>query len=426
VTEASELIAVTRTRARDETAVIWVVWLTYGAFYFCRANNFAAALPGMQEELHLSNANLGLILGALKLAYGAGQFVNGQLAERFPARWLLAIGMLGSAALNLVFGFGAGLYFLVFVWACNGYSQSLGWTPCVRVLANWIPVQRRGRAFGIVGTGYQAIGALTYAIAGVAAAALGWRGALYLPAALLAGASVFMLLFLRESPGRAPGAAPRETDAAPAGEERAPFLSNLIVTLANPALWLLALSLALLNACRYGFVDWGIAHLKEVQHTRVDVAAIQYMILPLGGIAGSLMAGWVSDRFFGARRAPVICLLLALLGALTLAYGPLARVTVPGTLVLLALIGFAIFGPQVLLVGTAPADLARRGTAAAAAGFVDFMGYMGAALGGVITGNIVDRYGWPLAVRVWAGWAFAAAIAASLLWNARAASSRGK
>jgi len=33
----------------------------------------------------------------------------------------------------------------------------------------------------------------------------------------------------------------------------------------------------------------------------------------------------------------------------------------------------------VLLVGTFPVDLARRGTAAAAVGFVNFMGYMGAA-----------------------------------------------
>ena len=39
-----------------------------------------------------------------------------------------------------------------------------------------------------------------------------------------------------------------------------------------------------------------------------------------------------------------------------------------------------------LLVGTAPADLAHRGTSAAAAGFVNFMGYMGAATGDVVTG----------------------------------------
>ena len=88
------------------------------------------------------------------MAYAFGQLLNGQLAEHFSPRKLLAWGMLGSAALNVLFGFSTGLYFLIFVWACNGYCQSLGWTPCVRVLGNWIPILRRGRAIGIVGTGY--------------------------------------------------------------------------------------------------------------------------------------------------------------------------------------------------------------------------------------------------------------------------------
>jgi hypothetical protein len=58
-------------------------------------------------------------------------------------------------------------------------------------------------------------------------------------------------------------------------------------------------------------------------------------------------------------------------------YDVVARTSFAGTVVLLVMIGFTIFGPQVLLVGTAPTDHARRGTAAAACGFVDFMGYMG-------------------------------------------------
>ena len=82
-------------------------------------------------------------------------------------------------------------------------------------------------------------------------------------------------------------------------------------------------------------------------------------------------------------------------------------------MVLLVVIGFCIYGPQVLLVGTAPADLARRGTSAAAAGFVNFMGYMGAATGDVITGyySSPEHGGWQVAIYIWAGWAFAGACA---------------
>ena len=76
-----------------------------------------------------------------------------------------------------------------------------------------------------------------------------------------------------------------------------------------------------------------------------------------------------------------------------------------------------IFGAQVLLVGTLPVDLARGGTAAAAAGFVNFMGYMGAAAGDKLTGNMVEVHGWQFAVRFWAACAFASAVFVACLWN---------
>ena len=114
--------------------MLWVVWLTYGSFYFCR-NNLGVAMPGISAEFGFTKAQMGTVLMALKLAYGVGQFVNGRLAERCPPRRLLALGLLASAGLNILFGWATALYFMTFIWACNGYVQALGWAPCVRVTA---------------------------------------------------------------------------------------------------------------------------------------------------------------------------------------------------------------------------------------------------------------------------------------------------
>ncbi len=422
-----------------EQQLIWVIWLTYGAFYFCRTN-ISAAVPGLQGPageggMGFNGEQVGLILASLKITYGLGQLLNGQLSERVSPRLLLTIGMFGSAALNVVFGLSSGFYFLLFVWAMNGYGQSLGWTPCVRVVGNWIPPYRRGNAIGLIGTGYQLTLGLTYVVAGQAADYLGWRGALYVPSLILAVAGVVMLIGLRESPGdRDTGdsseGAKRSLDA-PGGALTRPaasFRENIILTLSNRALWLLGISLGLLNACRYGFLDWGLTHLTEVQESGVGTAGLKYFVLPMGAIAGSYLAGWATDRFFGSRRGPVICMLLFLLGALTIAYESVAQTSVAATVLLLGVIGFCIYGPQVLLVGTAPADLAKRGTSAAAAGFVNFLGYMGAAAGDVVTGHykMPEHGGWQVAIYIWAGWAFAAAVFAALLWNAAADESEGQ
>ena len=408
-----------------------MIWLTYGAFYFCRTN-ISAAVPGLQapageDGLGFSGEQVGLIMASLKITYGLGQLLNGQLSERVSPRLLLTFGMFGSAALNVLFGLSSGFYFLLFVWAMNGYCQSLGWTPCVRVVGNWIPPFRRGRAIGLIGTGYQLTLGLTYVVAGQAADYLGWRGALYAPSVILALAGIVMLIGLKESPGdeKAANGADRAegySDAIGSGPARpaTSLRENITLTLSNRALWLMGISLGLLNACRYGFLDWGLAHLTEVQESGVGTAGLKYVVLPVGAIAGSYLAGWATDRFFGSRRGPVICILLLLLGVLTIAYESVAQTSVVATVLLLGVIGFCIYGPQVLLVGTAPADLAKRGTSAAAAGFVNFLGYMGAAAGDIVTGHykMAEHGGWQVAIYIWAGWAFAAALFAALLWNA--------
>ncbi len=392
----------------------WVLALTYGAFYFCRAN-VSAAVPGIKAELGLDYTEVGIVLSTSKLVYGIGQFVNGQLAEHVAPKRMLAVGMLGSAALNVAFGFGTGLSFLVFVWACNGFAQALGWTPTMRVAANWLAPAERGRAIGIIGTGYQVAAALTYVVAGTAVDALGWRGAVWVPAALLVACAVVTLLELREAP-------PAHTDAPLV---RAPRISaadvarNVALTLRNPALWMLAIALGCLNANRYGFIDWGITHVTSVQQGSISEAAIEYAVLPTGGVAGALFSGWASDRFLQGRRAPVIVALLVALALLTLLYHRAVMAGLLPTVLVLLAVGFALFGAQVLLVGTAPVDLARPGTQAAAVGFVNFMGYMGAYAGDLLTGRIADLHGWAAAVDFWAACAALAAVSVALLWNRR-------
>jgi len=404
-----------------ENRTIWVIWLVYGAFYFCRTN-ISAAVPGLSEPtesggLGLSTSQVGWILAALKIAYGVGQLVNGQLSERVAPRILLAIGMFCSAVLNVAFGLSTGFYFLLFIWAVNGYCQSLGWTPCVRVVGNWVPMSRRGWALGVIGTGYQITLGLTYLIASGWAERWGWRGALFAPSLLLAVSGVFMLVFLRETP--AEGRILEGPGGSADTGERPGVRETLYLTFYNPTLWLLGLSLGLLNACRYGFLDWGLKHLMDVQQTTIGRAGLKYCVIAVGAVAGSFLAGIATDRLFGGRRAPVIAILLTILGLATLLYESVSRVSTTGTVLLLVVIGFCIYGPQVLLVGTAPADLAHRGTAAAAAGFVNFMGYMGAATGDVVTGiySSGSEDSWQVTIYIWAGWAFAAAVTTGVLWN---------
>ena len=59
----------------------------------------------------------------------------------------------------------------------------------------------------------------------------------------------------------------------------------------------------------------------------------------------------------------------------------------------LALIGFMIFGPQ-MLIGVAAVELASKNATASASGFVCCISYLGAACAGYPLGKIIQELGW--------------------------------
>jgi sugar phosphate permease len=97
------------TMTNDEIMSAWkswqvrtfiTIWFTYGSFYLCRAN-MSFAIPGIAAEFGFSKTLLGLLGTSLFIMYSLGQFVNGQLGDKFGARKLVFTGMIVSAVLTL-------------------------------------------------------------------------------------------------------------------------------------------------------------------------------------------------------------------------------------------------------------------------------------------------------------------------------------
>lgn len=410
-----------RRRARPtRTQTLGVLWATYATFYFCRVN-FGPAMPVVARALALTPLEVGLVLSAVKLGYALGQLVNGQLTEAFGAKRILSIGMVGSCVATLLIAFAtpmagarAAAVMMALAFA-NGWFQAGGWPPLVKIAARWFPFESRGRTMGLLGTSYTLGSAVAIFAVGALLDASGgqWRVAFVVPALVVGASFVHTALRLRENP---PERTVPEVDAAP---DRLPIADALRLTISNPRIWVLALGLFGLDAVRYGFLDWAPGHLAQAHGTGSFAAALKTAVFPLAGAAGTLSSGWVTDRFFDSRRAPAIAILLGAVGALTLSYRVVVGWGAAPTVACLALVGFCLYGAQILLVGTAAQDFARRGATAAAAGFVDFTGHLGAFAGDVVTGWMIKRHGWAGAIGWWAAAAVVAAMLVATLWNAR-------
>ena len=436
------MASLSREFSRTQWRTLVVLWVTYGSFYLCRVN-VGPVRTEIQKDLAIGAVEMGVVLASLKIGYAIGELVNGQLAERFGPKRVLLFGMFGSLFANVLFAFAASFVafpgvaaalpslahflthftppgsdvapitaLLAFLAFLNGYFQAAGWPPTVKIMSIWFTPTQRGRMMGVLGTSYQLGSAITIFGSGLLASAFhNWRAAFLVPATFFFFSTLHALFRLREKPDA--------TADDPPPPPRLSVGQALSLTLGNPRIWLLAFALFGLDVVRYGFLDWAPGHLQTAQGTGISAAALKTSVLPLAGAAGALVSGYATDRYFQSRRAPVIAVLLVAIGVLTLAYNRVVPWGTFPTVICLAAIGFCLYGAQILIVGTAAQDFARGGAIAGAAGFIDFMGYVGAFSGDIVTGWLLKTKDFSAAITFWAGAAFVAAVVMLPLWRAK-------
>ena len=404
---------------RWQYRVFGTVWITYFAYYLCRFN-LPIVKGTMVKGYGWNETTVGWAFTALALAYAFGQLVNGQLADRFGSRRMASLGVLGSVVMNVaVFvlvtvappGSASTVdvfWLLIVFWAVNGFFQAMGWSSMVRIMAHWFPTKGRGRIMGAMGTCYLFGNAFTWLIALLLLGALGrnlgcdWRSVFLVPAVMFALVGVFFFLMIRNRPedvGLAPVDVERET-LRKASEPAAPnILHNLRRTVTNPHLWIVAGAFFLLDLTRYGFVNWLPGYFTESvsadeEWLKTLKMIVKVCVLPLGGVPGMLLAGWVTDKFFGGRRAPVIALMLLALGILSIVFPLIDRNNTWLIVAVVGLVGFCTYGPHILMVGHAAQDFGKKSGAGGAAGFIDACGYVGVAVAGVGAGALIDARGY--------------------------------
>ena len=401
------------------------LWITYASFYLCRVN-ISIAIPGILKEYSLTKTAMGAVLTALFFAYAIGQFINGQLGDKFGARKLITFGAIVSGILNLIFPVLPGVISLMaLVWGLNGYFQSMGWSPSTKTIANWFPISMRGKVTGLFGSCYQFGNAVSWALAGLMVGMFGWRFAFWIPAIVLIVIAIQWFINGRNAPEEL--GLPTVEDCHDGvmeqkeyqKDEHLGFKYTIKTVLNNPRIWIVGLSLFGLNIIRYGFMMWAPTYMFEVEKAAISTAAYKALAIPLAGSLGALFAGWVSDRFFKSRRAPIVVLMLVALMILTVLYPQLKHFHWSWSLICLIAIGFTIYGPHVMIVAAIPMDYVSRKAAASATGFIDGLGYFGASLTVFISGFLIDKHGWNAAFYFWVVGVFLAIILMSIQWNYR-------
>jgi len=421
-----------RSIRQGQQQILTTVWMTYSAYYLCRLN-FGQVQADLAAARGLHELDLGRILFAFTVCYIFGQLISGVLCDRIGARAVAAAGAFGSAAMCAVLPLIRGPAYLIVVWGANGLFQSMGFSPCVRALANWIEPSRRGWVNGLFAVSFQIGHVAAWMLAAAMAQKYDWRFAFWVPAGILAAVAVFALLRLVDAPedvglsldtGDSRGAASDDPASAPrACATRFPRGAAMKATLRSGRVWLAGLGASFVSIAVYGLIFWLPHYLQKSALGASQVtSALRAILFPLAGGAGALLVGWISDRWLGGRRMLVIVSCSVLGGIFVWVFGFLSAVQHPvSSAVALALAGLFLLAAQLHIVGTLAMDLGGPAAAGSATGIINALSNLGALAAAMGTAAIVDKrglgWGWEWVFPLWALSCFVGAGILALLWR---------
>ncbi|MGE3319382.1 MAG: MFS transporter [Candidatus Berkiella sp.] len=382
--------------------ICYSIFVGYAIFYFTR-KSFTFAMPYIASDLGFTKSQLGLIGSVLYLSYGISKFISGVMSDRSNPRYFMAVGLMITGVLNILFGLSSSLWLFVLFWGLNGWFQAWGWPACCKQLNYWFAQSERGLWYSICSTSHNLGGALIPLIAIFCAAHFGWRWAMFIPAVVSIVMGFILINRLRDVPRTLGLPSVEEYKKQPLQhfeEARATKHSLLSVreilfkqVLSNKYVWIFSISYFFIYVVRTAINDWTFFYLQEAKNMNEYLAGSGVFWFEVGGFIGMIAAGWGSDYFWKGNRVPamVVCALGLIFSLLALKYVPVNHVMLDMTL--LALIGAFVFGPQ-MIVGLAAAEFVDKRAAATSNGFAGTLGYFGAAVAGYPVGKMIEIWGW--------------------------------
>ncbi|MCQ8847463.1 glycerol-3-phosphate transporter [Alteromonas stellipolaris] len=387
----------------------WQIFLSifvgYAGYYLVR-KNFSLAMPYLIEEQGFTKGELGFALSAVSIAYGLSKFLMGNVSDRSNPRYFLMTGLLLSSLVMFIFGFVpwatqsiAIIFLLLFI---NGWVQGMGWPACGRTIVHWYSGNERGQVVSVWNIAHNVGGGLIGPLFILGMAWFNdWHSAFYVPAAFAALIAGFVFLTLRDTPqscGLPPIEEHRNDYPLDYEEKHEQELSakEIFVTyvLNNKLLWFIAIANAFVYLIRYGVLDWAPTYLSEVKDFSFEHSSWAYFLYEWAGIPGTLLCGYISDKWFKGRRSPaaILYMVLVLVAVLVYWFNPAGNPSID--MAALMAIGFLIYGP-VMLIGLYALELVPKKAAGTAAGLTGLFGYLGGAvIANIALGFTVDYFGW--------------------------------
>ncbi len=307
------------------------------------------------DDFGLNYGDSGRMITAFMLGYFVTSPFFGFLGDRFPRKWLIALGIFVWSAGTVLTGFAGGFAVLLGFRILVGLGEASYATISPSLISDAFGPAKRNNALTIFYVAIPVGSALGYILGGVISAHWGWRHAFIwtgIPGLLLA---LVLLPFAESRRGQAELA---DGEAVPK-----PVARDYLKLFANANYQLVIWGYVAYTFALGAFALWGPTYLEKIHHVPTKNAATFFgAVLIVAGLVGTLVGGLLATAWHKRNPAGYAWLLSSsILLAVPTAFGAFLSSDKTATMSLLAVSMFLLFlstGPvNTLILETVPLNL---------------------------------------------------------------------
>lgn len=362
----------------------WFSWGTAAVFVlylFLLQASTSVMIPELIHDFAIDPAEVGVLSASFFYTYIILQMPAGSLVDRYGARLILSISMLGCALACWLFASSHSMELAVVSRILMGIMCASGVVGALSLAMKWFPPARFALLVGLTEMLGMLGGAIGQNVLAFTVDHIGWRGTMIACAAFGLFLGILTIGWVSNGPEG------KEKVSA----EKHNVLSEFRAVLRIPQVWIIGIYGGLVFAVISGFASlWSVPYLMELYDIPRNIAACASSMVFWGAAIGGPTAGWLAAHM-SCRKVMFIETFFVLLLSLILLLG---QVQISLALMFLGLFLLGFFCGTYILMFPVTCNIVPQSLRGTAMGFTNMMCILfGAPLMQPLIGKLLEGQG---------------------------------
>ncbi len=350
--------------------------------YFDR-QTLPVAVASIQRSIPLDNQQFSWLQFAFLIPYALLYATGGRLLDRIGTRRGFLLIMLWWSGACALHGFAMSFGFLLAARSLLGMGEGGAFPAATRVVAEWVPAERRSTAMGIINAGTAIGSVLAPPLIGMVLLMSGWRTVFFTAGAAGMAWAVWWYVSYRGNNDVSIGS----LDARALAQEL-----SFVNIVGMRRVQVLVFAKFMSDSAWYFYLFWLPKYLYDVRGFDVKHVSYYAWIPYAASGVGSFLGGWLSSMLLSHGRSLDFSRKFALgLSAIFMPVVMLVPQVPVGWALLLFSIAFFCQQSWSGLIMTLPADIFPLSLVGSVSGLVGFGGAIGGALFGIVAGFLLEH-----------------------------------